>query len=144
MTRLARAHGCEPARPFVARTPSRALVETAMENAREGCVRETFGALLATWQSAHARDRHVASAMKRIAADETRHAALAWAVADWMTRRLHAKARRRVASARRDAADALRAEIAARPNASLVREAGIPTRRDAIELYDQLRSALWT
>jgi hypothetical protein len=144
MTRLARAHGCEPPRPFVARTPRRALVDMAVENAREGCVRETFGALLATWQSAHARDRRVASAMKRIAADETRHAALAWAVADWMAPRLDAKGRRRVASERRKAADALRAELQARPSPSLVRRAGIPTRRAALELYDQLLSTLWT
>jgi len=144
MTRLARARACEPARPFVALTSPRPLVEAAVENAREGCVRETFGALLATWQSAHARDRRVASAMRRIAADETRHAALAWAVADWMAPRLDRGARRRVAIARGEAADALKVELAVRPSPSLVRDAGLPTRRAALALYDQLRAVLWT
>ena len=36
----------------------------------------------------------------RIAADETRHAALSWAVARWAERRLDAAARARIAAAR--------------------------------------------
>jgi len=144
MTRLARARGCEPARPRVVRTPRRSLLNTAIENQREGCVRETFGALVATWQAAHARDRRLASAMARIAADETRHAALSWAVADWMAQRLDRHELRRVADARRDSASALKAELRTRPSAALVREAGFPTCAAALSLHEQLRAALWT
>ena len=64
----------------VARTRSRAPrrpVEIARENAEEGCVRETFGALLAAHQAAYACDPEVREVMTRIAGDELRHAALA-------------------------------------------------------------------
>ena len=52
----------------------RELEAIAIENAVEGCVRESFGALLATWQAKTAGDARVRAAMKRIARDETRHA----------------------------------------------------------------------
>jgi hypothetical protein len=59
--------------------PARSLEELAVENAVEGCVRETYGALTAIWQARTAKDPSVAAAVRRIARDETRHAALSWA-----------------------------------------------------------------
>ena len=53
------------------------------ENAREGCVRETFGALIAMHQAERAGDPIIRRAMRRIAEEETRHAELAWEVASW-------------------------------------------------------------
>jgi hypothetical protein len=144
MTRLARARGTAPPRPRITSGPSmRELLDVAVENEREGCVRETFGALVATWQSTRARDRRVAVAMARIAIDETRHAALAWSVSAWMSQRLDRRQRRRVAEARRDAAEALRMEIAGPRNAALIHDAGLPTPRAALALHGQLGAALW-
>ena len=54
--RLARRHGASPARPRVPRTAPRALEEIARENAVEGCVRETFGALVARLQASRCAD----------------------------------------------------------------------------------------
>jgi hypothetical protein len=72
---LARRYGAEPMRPSFGPTPvDRTLEAIATENAVEGCVRETYGALVALWQARHARDPVVAAAMAPIAADETRHA----------------------------------------------------------------------
>ena len=89
VSRLARGYGAAPRKSRVgARLDVRALEEVAMENAVEGCVRETYGALLATWQADAAGDRDVARAMRPIAEDETRHAALAWAVGRWAGARL--------------------------------------------------------
>lgn len=144
MTRLARARGCEPPCPRVVSARPRSLLDAAIENEREGCVRETFGALVATWQAAHARDRRLATAMARIATDETRHAALSWAVADWMAQRLDRRELRRVAEARREAADGLKAELASRPSAALVRDAGLPAGPTALSLREQLYAALWS
>jgi len=60
-----------------------ALVDVALENAVEGCVRETYGALIATRQAEAASDPVVRRAMRKIAADETAHAALSWDVASF-------------------------------------------------------------
>ena len=49
----------------------------------EGCVGETLGAALAREQLAVARDPVVVAALRRIARDEARHAALAWRFARW-------------------------------------------------------------
>ena len=72
--KLARRFGAEarPPRGLVSR--SMTLEELVRQNAVEGCVRETFGALVALWQSTHAHDAGVRRAMAGIAADEARHA----------------------------------------------------------------------
>jgi hypothetical protein len=57
----------------------RSLEEMALENVVEGCVRETFGAVVAMIQAERAGDARVRRAMRRIARDETRHAELSWA-----------------------------------------------------------------
>ena len=87
----------EPARP-------RSLAAMATENAVEGCVRETYGALVATRDADAHPDPLVRAAMKRIAKDETRHAALSWEIAAWIEPRLDAAARARLRAARRSAA----------------------------------------
>jgi hypothetical protein len=48
---LARRHGVAPLPIKVGAFPARSLEDLAVENATEGCVRETYGALLALWQS---------------------------------------------------------------------------------------------
>src|SRR6185295_13249702 len=83
MARLARAHGATIDRVHVEDVGTRDLEAIARENAVEGCVGETYGALLAIWQAEHAADADVRAAMREIAPDEMRHAALAWAVATW-------------------------------------------------------------
>ena len=85
------------------KTHGRSLEQLAILNASEGCVHETFGALVATYQALHARDPRVRDALSEIAADETRHAELAWALRRWFDARLDASARARVANAERAA-----------------------------------------
>ena len=98
----------------------------ALENAVEGCVRETYGALLVTWQSAHAMDSIIRRLLERVAADETRHAALAWAIAAWLEPTLEAGARRRVERARRRAVRTLSKQLARPVPEALVHSAGFP------------------
>jgi hypothetical protein len=49
----------------------------------DGCVEETVAALVAAAQLAGARDEAVRAALTRIAADEARHAELAWSFLAW-------------------------------------------------------------
>jgi rubrerythrin len=142
-TRLARRFGGAVPAVRVARARKRSLAAMAIENAVEGCVRETFGAMVATWQAANAGDADVASAMRTIARDETRHAAMAWAVARWLEPQLDARARVRVARARRGAIAALRRDVAKRVDAALVESAGVPTSTRALALVDAIENELW-
>lgn len=103
MARLARRHGGRYVRPRVEAVAPRSLAAIAEENAVEGCARETFGALLATHQAQHAADPAIARAMQAIAADETRHAALSWAIARWSLTQLDAAQRATVTTAWHDA-----------------------------------------
>lgn len=111
MARRARALGASIPHARVRRPSARALEAMARENAAEGCVRETYGALLMHWQAAHAREPSLRRMFARIAADETRHAALSWEVARWADQRLDARARARVAAARTRALEALEAQL---------------------------------
>jgi hypothetical protein len=76
--------------------PLRSLEEVALENAVEGCVRETYGAWLAWQQARNARDPELRGAMRRIAMDEARHAALAWDIHRWAMQRVGRDARDRI------------------------------------------------
>jgi len=108
MTRaLARRHGAVPTDPEVAPCGVRSPLDIAIENAVEGCVREAFGALVACWQAQTASDPVLRAAMKRIARDETRHAALAFEVDAWVRGRLSASERARVDASKHEALDAL-------------------------------------
>jgi hypothetical protein len=132
---LARRYRAEPIRPSFGATPSeRSLEAIAVENAVEGCVRETYGALVALWQAAHAQDPVVAAAMAPIADDETRHAELAWEVAAWAESRLSSAARRRVEAARAQAMHELAIEASRPLHPALVSLAGLPSVETATSL----------
>jgi hypothetical protein len=75
----------------------------ALENAVEGCVRETYGAVVGLVEAQTSSDASLRRAMRSIAADECRHAELAWAVHAWAMARLAGEERRRVKEAMREA-----------------------------------------
>ncbi len=134
----ARKHGATVPAPSVARSASRSLEAIAIENAAEGCVRETYGALLAAWQATAADDAEFRATMEAVAKDEARHAALAWRVAAWAERRLDAGARRRVERARREALRTLRHEVTIEPERDARATLGLPDARTASMLVDAL------
>jgi len=141
--RLARRFGAQPGRPRVAPTQARGLAALAEENAVEGCVREAYGAALAFVQAATATEPLVRASMRAIAADETRHAALAWAVHDWLEPRLDAPAMRRVRAARAAAVAELRADVVRDWSTALGSTVGLPPPPVATALVDQLARTLW-
>lgn len=142
-TALAERAGATVPRPRVPRGRVRSLAEIAVENAVEGCVRETFGAAVALAQATSAGDPRVRAAMRPLAADEMRHAELAWCVHRWLEPRLDRAARARVVRARRRAALALVQETSVEPHADLVQQLGLPTARQARSVALDLARSLW-
>ena len=146
-TRLTRAcaerFGGRYLRPTVSQIRDVTLEVLARENAVEGCVRETYGALLATYQARNARDPAVRGAMREIARDETRHAAIAWAIARWVEPKLDAAARQRVREARQTAVTRLINELRYQAPPSLQQTAGVPNADTAQSMARALASELW-
>jgi hypothetical protein len=143
---LARSHGAT-APPVAVTTAPAALpsLETlALENAVEGCVRETFGALLAAWQARTAGDPEIRAAMSSISDDEAAHAELAWDLDAWLRARLDPAARARVAAARADAVAALATELSQPPPSLLVAVAGLPESAGAQSLFAATHAQLWS
>lgn len=120
----------------------RSLLEMAVENRREGCVRETFGALVAHYQAEASTERQVRDTMKAIAADETEHAALSWDLDAWFATKLDESERAMVEAAGRAAALALAEEC----DRSLDDEAhtvvGLPSRSVGLQLFAGMREGL--
>ncbi len=137
---LARRYGAPPPPAEVATQPPRSLEALAIENAVEGCVRETWGAALALWQSHAARDPEARDAFATIARDELSHAELGWAIDCWAHTRLDAAAAARVAAAR---ALAVRALLEAAFDPALP-ELGLPDARVQLALRTRVHHALWT
>jgi hypothetical protein len=142
---LARRFGAEPTRPEVRRTHLRGVFELALDNAVEGCVHETYAALEATHQAARATDARIAAAMRVIADDETRHAALSHSMQGWLLPQLSMRERAHIDGAQREAVDALRGTLAAAHIAPTVQmRAGVPDRLTALALHDSLRASIWS
>jgi hypothetical protein len=104
---LARALGVRPARAPQSPRLRRSLDEAALENAVEGCVRETFGAVVACVQAERAEDPALRRFFRSIARDELAHAALSWDLHRALMSRASVATRRRVAAAQRRALDEL-------------------------------------
>ena len=129
-----------PAKPST-RAPS-GLVALACENVRLGCVGETWGALLLSVQSERAALPRVRSALGRLARDEARHAALAFAIHAWAWPRLSSSQRARVRSAARQELRALVARAAAPVSGEVATELGLPSENERSGLGRALSGAL--
>ena len=116
---LARRLGVTPEAPAALRRKPRALLDMAIENAVEGCVRETWGALLAAYQAERSTNAPVRRVMAVIAREELEHAQLGHEVAEWLDRKLTRSQRRRVQVARLCAVVELRQQVAVAPSARL-------------------------
>lgn len=107
MTTCTHAHGATMTQPRMKKPRARSLEAMAIENAVEGCVNETFGAILLAWQSRFAKAESLRRTFAVIARDEAEHAALAWSVARWADTRLDPAAQKRVRRAHDRAVRAL-------------------------------------
>ncbi len=127
-----------------ARLAVRPAEEWAQENAAEGCVRETFGAVVASWQAAHAADVKVRHAMAAIAQDEADHAQLSLDCHAWVMAGLSPRARDRVLQARDAALAQLKTEVAAPVHPEVVAVLGLPAPHHAAALLDAASAEFWS
>jgi hypothetical protein len=141
---LAKRFGGRYVPPVIKPKPVRSVEAIAIDNAVEGCVRETFGAMMATWQATTAADPAIRKVMHRVALDETRHAALALRVAAWAERRLDEAARGRVRAARREAVAAVLSELDYEVPEELASIAGVPSGPQARLMAAALDEQLWS
>lgn len=97
---IARARGARPGTPHCPALPGvPMLAQLARANEVEGCVRESYGALVAAHQGAIAADVQIKAAMAQIAPDELRHAQLARGIREWILPKLSPTERHKVQAA---------------------------------------------
>ena len=80
--------------------------------------------------------------MRRIAADETRHAALAWRIAAWAESTLDAETIARIDAARARALEALALTLATPPAKEIASAVGLPPAREALGMLARLTREL--
>jgi hypothetical protein len=141
--RLARRFGVTPIAPSVQARPLRTLEAIALDNMTEGCVREMFGAMLGHYQAATAGDDEIATLMRGVADDETRHATLALQIDAWITPRVSTEVRARLVEARVEALQALLCELDTQPSPDLCELAGLPDAVTATKMHTALAHELW-
>jgi hypothetical protein len=122
MSRLARRSGGIVPSVEVDPVPVRTLFEVALENAVEGCVRESYGAAVAAYQGEWATDPAVRRTMRAIAVDEAEHASLGWAVDRWARSRLPSAAHLEID----EAAERARATIRENTQREVARAVAVP------------------
>ena len=136
--RLTRRHGGLVVAPPPPERAPLSLEALAIENAVEGCTRETFGVLIGMWQAERAATSQLRAFFGKLALDESRHAALAHRVDAWLRTMLTSAARARVDAARQAALADL-ARTLPSPAATVARELGLPSQAEALTLL-----AAWT
>lgn len=141
-SRLAKRFGATPPPVRVKRGRNRSALAIAVENAREGCVRETLGAVIALHRAERAKDADVARAMRSIADDELRHARLSWELMDWLDARLTARGRAAVRRAFEREIAALATELSDPPR-DVAEVAGAPDEKTLRALFDRLATDVW-
>ena len=142
MAMLARRHGAKVTLPVAPALPVRPLDQVAWENAQEGCVRETLGAIVVAFQSLRARDGIVRRALRSIAQDESGHAALSWGVARWTQRRLGARGAVQAKQAMGETVAELDTQSPFR--GAIAAEAGLPTAREVRSMMRQAKVRIWS
>jgi rubrerythrin len=106
----------------------------ALDNAVEGCVRESYAALLAAHQQHAARDPQVRRTYARIARDEARHALFSLALHDALAARTTPEEQRTVEAAREEAVASVAHAAAVEPGESLRWALGLPDAERAVAL----------
>jgi len=87
-------HRGQPLRPRIRKHGCRDLLAIGVDNAVEGCVKETYAALQLLHRAEHARDPRDAAIFASIGRDEVRHAQLSWDLDAWIRGRAGIDARR--------------------------------------------------
>lgn len=140
---LSERYGAEPLPVEVEPFQLRSLHEIALDNISEGCVRETYGALQATYQSEHAEDPAVRAVTHRIVFEESRHAMLSWEIAEWLHPQLTPEQQEECRQTMLNTIDELEGAVSQEPPPTLARVAGLPPASEATRMFKTLKDTLW-
>lgn len=116
------------------------LFDLALHNAREGCVNETYGALVALHQAQAAVDLDVRASLAQIADDEVRHAQWSHDLDAWLQPLLSTTQQQAVAAAKATALAEL-ASLAQAPTSEAQIRMGLPGADVAAQFVARLRTA---
>ncbi len=122
----------------------RTLAEIARENAVEGCVNETFAAACGMWQYQHAELAVFREVIGHITEEETGHAALSWAIHEWVMPQLTPAEQAGIRHAQAEAVARLEHGFEAELHPAVRRAVGLPDREQAARLFGELRNSVWT
>ncbi len=142
MGAMAREHGVVVPVVEVSARISRSVFDIAMENAVEGCVRETYGVVDALYRSHHASRPAVRALFAKIAEDEARHASLSWDVAEWLRPHLSVVQRAEIELACKRAHASLRDALGRGVVDAVQRELGAPPSYAAVAMAKSLEKHL--
>ncbi len=142
-TLLAQAYDASPPVLAVAPFRLRPLAEIVLENATEGCINETFAAACAMWQQEHTTLDAFRAVIGRIAEEESRHAALSWAIHAWAMPQLSLTEQTQIRQAQAQTLDTLEQHFLEEAPPTVRTAVGLPTSQDAALLFQQLRTQLW-
>jgi hypothetical protein len=144
MAGLARRWGVEPPTVYMSQPPDQSVFELCVDNAVEGCVRETYGAVVATFQSHAATDPAVRAAMVQIARDETSHAETSFAIDRWARAQLDDGQLARVDRAVDRAIDEVIASADEPVEPEIAALLGVPGPNEKRKLLADLRTRVWS
>ncbi|MCB9638848.1 MAG: ferritin-like domain-containing protein [Myxococcales bacterium] len=140
---LAQAYGAETPVLEIEPFRLRPLAEIALENATEGCVNETFAAACGMWQQEHAELDAFRAVVGRIVEEESRHAALSWAIHAWAHPQLTSEEQAHCRQAQKAAVEALEQNFLEEAPPHVRLAVGLPNHDDAAQIFKQLREQLW-
>ena len=123
--------------------PPRDRWHFALDNAIEGCVRETFGALMGTYQAMTAADPIAKAVLETIAEDEIRHAQLSRELAAFIEPQLSEQERGMLRHAQAAALVQLARELDSGMGDEERRMIGLPDAATSKQLLTQLTQALF-
>jgi hypothetical protein len=142
MSQYAMAFGATPKPAVSSATKYASLFDLALHNAEEGCVRETYGALVAMHQSVRASDAAFRIDLAIIASDEVQHATWSHDLDQWLSTQLTKSENHAVAEAKAKAFERLERECSAEaPNVTLEAEAGLPDAATSAHMLAALKRA---
>jgi len=118
------------------------LESIAMDNMQEGCIGETWGALVGLYQAKKATDPVIAETMRCIALEEVEHASLSWAIHDWIVPQLDDQAIERVNKLKKKALVKLIKKTSVPVDQNHVLLAGLPEVAVARQLAEKLVQSL--
>jgi hypothetical protein len=120
LTCLAQERGAVVPVPTPRDASEASVLEVALHNAVEGCVHESFAALMAAVRAERAGDLRLRRVFARLAVDEARHGQLAWDLHAWLRERLEPAQVRVMDALQRQA-------LAQLPSRARAAQAGLPT-----------------